>query len=154
MEIAELGIFPDGFIITANSNTKLLDQFFDDFGKWVTTELGFMETAIAKPERHYESNLLVKSHVDLASAINPQPEVLEAFNSIWKGKFDSKFALSYFVIDTSVHQFSSRRKPTHFSIQRRNDYPVADNVFSSASPLPTDDHIALLERIEKMVSAA
>jgi hypothetical protein len=48
----------------------------------------------------------------------------------------------------SFDPLSVKVGPSHFSIERRADSPYEENKFFSAAPLPTDEHIQMLEELE------
>jgi hypothetical protein len=43
----------------------------------------------------------------------------------------------------------SKLAPGYFSIERRAEVPFRDNKYFSSAPLPTQDHVAILQEIEK-----
>src|SRR5215216_629140 len=65
VQINELGVYNDGLIVSGRCDSDLLDAFISDLLSWAETELGLVQTITAKPERHYESNVVVQASADL-----------------------------------------------------------------------------------------
>ena len=150
VQIEEFNVYSDGIIVSSMSDTTVLDAFIEDFFDWAESELGLAPTIIAKPEKHYESKLIVKSEIDLSAVIKPATAVLAAFNNVWKNNFDTDFELASFHLDCNPKKFSGRRKPNHFGLERRVNVPFEDNVFFSTAPFSTSDHLALLTKLESL----
>ena len=148
-QIQEMSIYNDGVIVSAMSNTKVLDAFLVDVLSWAESNFGLTQAVIAKPEKHYESMIIVKANLDLIKITAPKRGVTEAFNKAWKNRhFGNVFISSSFTLDCDRAAFSGKRKPIHFGIERRIGLPFDENVFHSTAPLTTDDHLELLERLE------
>ncbi|MEJ0093781.1 MAG: hypothetical protein WDN46_10160 [Methylocella sp.] len=154
-QIEDLSIYNDGIIINSRSDTDLLDAFLSDLLAWSDAELGLVQSIIAKPEKHYESSLIIKSEIDLPAVIKPALAVVDLFNKTWKNKFHVKYRLTSFHLDCDKFEISSdRRKPYPFIVERRVGFPFEENVFYSAAPLPTKDHLDLLVRLEELARVA
>jgi hypothetical protein len=154
IQIDEMKIYPDGVIASSRSDSDLVDSFLRDLFDWAQKEFGFVQGITAKPERHYESYLIVKSKCDLALAQKPRHDITEDFNKLWRKKyFDEAYLPAGFALDCDPHNFSGRRKPMAFDLARRIGVPFEENVFFSTAPLTTKDHLALLSRLEDVALA-
>ena len=151
VQIYELKTYSDGVIVSAQCDSDVLDEFLSDFYNWTEKELGLVPKITAKPEKHYESQLIVKSEKDLAAAIAPRHDLAGEFNKVWKrGKYpECEYVLSGATIDCDVSKFKGRRKPSRYMLDRRIGVPFEENVFYSAAPLTTKDHLAFLGAIER-----
>lgn len=149
-QIQELRVYGDGIIVEARSNSKILDAFVDDLFEWHHKELGLVPTITSKPERYYESTLVVKATKDLTTAMSLPPEIVSGLNQMMeKSQFTARpIVNSGFILDCDSHADGSRRKQERFVLDRRQGVPFEENVFYSQAPLPTDDHLAFLRTIE------
>ena len=150
-QIQEMSVYNDGVIASASSNTNIIDAFLSDVLTWSKENLGLIQAVTAKPEKHYESNIVIKSKVDMTNVAKPRLGVLQAFNKIWKrGYFGNAFVPASFNLDCDKSLFRGLRKPIHFGFERRVGVPFEENIFHSTAPLTTDDHLDLLERLEAL----
>ncbi|NUQ36034.1 MAG: hypothetical protein HUU29_13965 [Planctomycetaceae bacterium] len=149
--IQDLRLYNDGIIVSSKSNTKIIDEFVSDLFEWLEKDWGVVRTSLPKPEHHYESRLIVKSDSDLTRLIEPKSEIVSALNGAWRQGPPSaaRFAPAGFIADCQLAK-PTRRKPIHFSLERRVGFEPSENVFYSLSPLGTDDHLALLEKLERL----
>ena len=154
VQIQELSIYSDGVIVSSRSDTDVLDAFLDDLFAWVASELGIVPVVTNRPEKYYESTLVVKSETDLALATKPVKDVVDAFNRIWRKKyFETDYATSGFLLHCDAHQFKGRRNPLHFGVERRLGVSFEENIFFSMAPLGTKDHLDFLARLENLARA-
>lgn len=149
VQIQELGIYNDGIIVSSKSNTAILDSFVEDLFRWLSHEFGIVPQINAKHERHHESQLVIKSEVDLASVIKPATAVLNLFSQTWQDEFDAKYNFAGFQLDCGL-KYTGRRKPIHFNIERRIGVSFDENVFFSTAPLSTNAHLDLLGKLEAL----
>lgn len=151
-QIQELRVYNDGIIVEARSNSKIIEAFIDDFVEWHSKEFGLMQTATSKPERYFESSLIVQSKKDISRVVSIPQQIVEALNrAIGKLPYQARpMSVAGFLMDCDVHLPGGRRKQDRFSLDRRQGVPFEENVFFSMSPLPTDDHLALLSLIEDL----
>jgi hypothetical protein len=150
IQIEELSIYPDGIIVSSKSNTNKLDAFIDDLFSWCKDEFGLSQSIIAKPTRWYESTLIVKSSRDLPMAARPANPIADVVNKTWKKMNpEGEFKFVAFRLDCDPGLFTGRRGPMAFSVERRVHIPFSENIFYSTSPFRTDDHLELLEAVER-----
>ena len=153
-QIQELKVYGDGLVVNARSNSNIVDAFLNDLLEWVSTELGFEPLPNSVPERHHESALVLRAKKDIASVVGPLQELTTAMNELLgKENFVARrFQASGFILSSDPQAQGSRRIESRFLIDRRVGVPFAENIFYSQAPLPTDDHLALLERVEDMAT--
>ena len=152
-QIQELRIYGDGVIVEARSNSKILDAFVDDLLAWNTEEFGLETIPGTKAERYHESTIVVRSGKDLSKVTGPLREISSELNKLLQKQNYSPrpYQVSGFILDCDPHAEGGRRKELSFILDRRMGAAFAENRFFSQAPLPTDDHFALLERIETLV---
>ena len=149
-QIQRFQIYNDGFVAEAQSGSKTLDAFMDDALAWAAEEFGLRKIEGIKTERHHESTLIVIATTDIAKAFAPRHEIADAFNSALgkEGYSPRKFQASGMIMAPDPAAEGSRKREPRFLIDRRVGVSFAENTFYSQAPLPTEDHLALLERIE------
>jgi hypothetical protein len=148
-QITEFSVYNDGIIVSSGSDTDLLDAFIEDLLSWCAREFGVVQMATAKPEKFYESSVVVKSETDLPAALNPQSDVTAALADAMKAaKIAAKPKLSGFLVDFDPSDFAGKRKPFRVVLDRRIGVPFSENVFFSQAPFRTEDHLNVLRSFE------
>jgi hypothetical protein len=147
-----LEIYSDGIVLKSRSNTDFLDAFFDDFCKFLANDLGLSLIRTHSIHRLYESILLVE--VDPDVALKPLQQIAELGRMI-EGflKENSGLEVSYEPFGWSLATDQTRipaLKPSVFKIERRLGADYSTNQFVTGAPLKTDQHLKLLERLEKL----
>lgn len=151
-QIAEFSIYNDGLIVSSASDTDLIDAFIKDLLSWIGKTFGFVQTLTAKPERYYESSLVVRSTCDLASTLRPKNDVIAVLASAMKSaQIKAPFAMTGFILDCDPAEILGKRKPFRFVIDRRLGVPFSENVFFSQGPFRTKDHVGALQSLENLV---
>jgi hypothetical protein len=152
VQIDEFQIYNDGIIVSAKANTEILDAFISDLLSWSERELGLVDAPTAKPEKIIESAIIVKSVKDLALSLSPRNDVAEILNRTFRGELVGvgPYQLSGFFLDCDPLQFTARRKPMRFALERRLGVPFTENVFYSQAPLHTGDHLKVLSDLEAL----
>jgi hypothetical protein len=148
--INEFALYQDGIIVTTRANTALLDDFLDDLLAWSQSALGIVQTDIPPHERHYESNVIVGLDIheekSLAFLGRTNKSLQEYQESYGLRPFEFAFGALQVANDTTTY---GGKKPIPFTVVRRVNVPFEANVYFSTAPLKTDDHLAVLEALEK-----
>jgi hypothetical protein len=151
-QITDLQFFSDGLIVSSASDTDLLDGFIEDLMSWATKEFQLVQMTTAKPEKFYESSIVVKSVSNLPMALDPQNNVADTLKmAMESANIKSAFALSGFMLDLDPGEFPGKRKPFRFVVDRKVGVPFSENIFYSQAPFRTQDHLAVLRSLEHMV---
>jgi hypothetical protein len=152
IQINELGIYHDGIMVSSRSNTDCLDEFISDLFEWSEKELGLVKMLASKPEKYYESSIVVKSDIDLVQVIAPKDGVTKMANDFFMEVAPNKqvYELSGFLLDCDPFAFPAKRKPLRFGVERRLGMPYSENIFFSQSPLPTKNHLNFLGALEEL----
>jgi hypothetical protein len=150
--INEVGIYQEGIAITSRASTDLLDAFLADLLGWAAEHLEIRETGIPPRETHYESALIISSEVDLNVAFNRFETIAKALTTYQIGYGLRPFAFDFQGIAIAVDQtLYAGRKPAAFSIARRVNVPHFAGIYYAVAPVKTTDHLALLDRVEKIL---
>jgi hypothetical protein len=149
-QIAEFSIYNDGFIVSSNSNTDLLDAFIGDLLQWAETELSIVPLPGTTPEKFYESNIVVRAQSDLVGTVIPGLDVNRAIGkAMQSASITASLNLSGLIFDFDAKEFLGKRKPFRLVIDRRLNVPFSENVFFSQAPFRTDDHLEVLTNFER-----
>jgi len=151
-QIQEFRVYGDGFTVEARSKTQILDAFLDDLLDWGTKEFGLEAVPVLPVERHYESAVVVQSKTDLSKVLRPLHVIAEELNKLMeKSTFKPRpFEPTGLIFSVDQTAEGSRRKEPKVIVDRRVGTSFNENIFYSQGPLPTDDHLALLGRLEAL----
>lgn len=155
-QIQEMRIYSDGVIVTSSSNMEILDRFLADMLKWSEIELGLTTTSLAKPEKHYESCIIVRASTNLAKVYVSNEKLSNIFSQYLSSKVvgGSRYGLGGVIAEVDPEINKNIRRPHRFSIERRLGIPFKENVYYSWAPLTTNDHLALLQQLETLAASS
>lgn len=154
-QIQEMRIYGDGIIVTSSSNMEILDRFLADVLKWSEIELGLTTTSLAKPEKHYESCVVVRANANLANVHIPNEKLSNILSAHLSSKVvgGAPYELSGMIAEIDPEMKKNIRRPHRFSIERRSGISFKENVYYSWAPLTTNDHLVLLTQIETLAAS-
>jgi hypothetical protein len=148
--ITSLDIYNDGIIVTTR-DTDDSDIVFDDFAGWAIQTFNLREPTTKIPRKH-ASNVVVDFDVSLGSFIRN-------FELISK-LISSAFATAGISHDMHVARLSIGADPATsklsqvqatLTIEPRGGQPFTSNRYFSGAPLRTQEHLALLSALERLV---
>lgn len=154
--IQDFVLWPDGLVVTAFT-TPGAEAFLDDFLTWGKQALGFRVALTEVTKRLYVSQIVVEFDYSPASKLRSLMPVSNVFHEALQKAYGHDFPPTEIVTmrfdyDHAVapHAF---RNLAQFVIERRENHRFTEgNVFFSQAPLPTEDHIRLLEEFERTLS--
>jgi hypothetical protein len=147
--IDALKIFETLFVAETHSNTSdsklVLEEMFD----WGKRELGLTYDPRMIRNWGYVSIVTFYSECDLIAFASPPAvrlaaKVSDAVSGIWH----ENLAFSPRQVGISHDPLTRKNAIASFVIQPRVEAPYGENKFYSEAPLPTDQHIQLLEEFE------
>jgi len=143
-------------IVVETMHTDQSRLVVDDFLAWAKQTFGFRDPR-TKPLYMFESHVVVDFEAPVRSALsvfevmskNLQVEMRKVSDRDLEYDFSGiALASDPTVLPTQMSYFK-----TEFSINRRHGRPYAENRFFCIAPLPTDTHIALLDKFDKELLA-
>jgi hypothetical protein len=144
-------IFERGMVCEAQASTDLCDAFLDDLNVWFGQEFQRPSKEDIPVVRIYASNLELHSDVRLGDAMRTFSPVGQA---IWAALNSygqpAMFEISGIKLHTDPTQLPAI-KPLEFIFERRADKPYFANIYFSAAPLRTVDHMKILEVLEATI---
>jgi hypothetical protein len=142
-----LTIHPDGFVADTNSSTVDSDYFLADMLNRVSeaANLPLYKEIIQK--QLYLSQLYVTTDKRI-EIINPKLKQISKYlsDNVEEDKSFEVSGLSFWPDQTS------KVNPAAFTFERALNVPFAENRYFSTAPLPTDKHLELLNKLEKLLS--
>jgi hypothetical protein len=146
--ISQLTLYTHGIAVETKTSTDISEQILYDVLNWGarTINLNYHPDMIKR--KAYVSGLMVSTDVPL-NALHPK---LRGFGERLSGSVESSLGhiFPYEVTSISFGYDTTHTKPNApiFTIERRADVPFTENKHFSTAPLPTNEHLKLLEDFE------
>lgn len=154
--IQDFTIWPDGLSVGAYT-TESAEAFLRDLLAWGGQTFGLRSTLDALPMRAYKSQLSVEFNHSLSHTLQVLQPMCAAFNDSLRRTYKSEFPPTEPI--TVKIGYDNAIAPAAFKIfaplmiERRENHRFADdNVFFCEAPLPTQEHIKLLEQFEAILT--
>jgi hypothetical protein len=146
--VSEIGVYHDGIIVDS-LNTDDAEFIMQDLLEWARTTFAFRPILTVIPRR-FTSSVTVQ----FDEPIEPKLRGLSAITKYMAAAFKESYGDD---IDVSLLRIALNADPltvpplrnTQFLIERRIQRPYSENRYHCIAPLRTEDHIALLENIER-----
>jgi hypothetical protein len=151
--ISELGVYNDGVIVDT-SNTDDAEHVCRDLITWANSTFRLRERQTIIPPR-FSSVITVEFEREIE-------KIIKGIN-IFVARASAAFLHAYDMeIDAKLLRLSVNADPltvipmlnTQFYIERRIQRPYSENRYQAAAPLRTEEHVAMLETIEKALMGA
>jgi hypothetical protein len=143
--IEELGVFSDGFIVTAIT-TDDADIALDDFLAWITEQFKLREPTTIIP-RTYQSTIVVSLAGPLDRFINN----FQKAGDVLSKSFGALSPLNVTRLTIGPQPPGQYPFQTTWNIEARIGQPFVPNRYMSTAPLPTSAHVALLTELETIM---
>lgn len=140
-----LSVLEDGIIAETRASTDESDHFLEEALSWVSTEYGLPNHSDLDIERIYVSELTVR--LDMSANIFGQ-SFSHYTQRLRKGVSNNpglpmELSALHFGPDPA-----HTKKVAAFKIERLANSPFEKNAYYSAAPVPTSEHLELLEALE------
>jgi hypothetical protein len=144
-----LEVFQDGIVVTAKSPTEGIEAFMDDLVSWGIKEFGLVKVETQSINLAYESHLLIKSDKPILGVLDPLQNVQSLIKKLLfaSTKIDAEFEPFGFNFSADPTKIASM-KPARFIVERKVGASFDSNLYFSAAPLKTSDHLKVLELLE------
>jgi hypothetical protein len=144
--VVELKIYTDGFVADTRSSTKDTDRFIDDVLSSAAKQFDLVYRADIIRNKLYLSELNVRYKGSLQT-LNPKMQAFtDKISHLINGKVEL-CGMGFWAEQKTSGPFSP------FRFERKIDAPFSQQRYYSAAPLPTQEHLGLLEELEKVLSA-
>jgi hypothetical protein len=149
-EISNLRIqlYTGAIVVETRSSTDDSEKILEDGLVWASQKLGLeYQTGMIK-RRAPVSQLTFYSDAPL-NALNP---ILTKLSQKLTARIPNFIGQSIAYETTGIvigyDMLRTKLTPSNFTIERRADAPFSENKYFSTAPMPTDEHIALLQSFE------
>jgi hypothetical protein len=154
VNINEFTLLPQGLVVDA-PGTDEGERFLDDLLEWAKPTLG-LRPIQRELKKWFYSQVVVEFD-------NPMNNLLRNFESLSNNL--GMILSDYYDVDEAVQLYritlncDKLKLPssvylTDFTIERRLNHPYEEERFISAAPLRTQDHLKLLEELEKTAASS
>lgn len=146
--VKELAMYSDGLISDA-FDTDSAELILDDFIAWATAEFKLKERQ-SPSSRTYTSAVVIKFEKDLEPALGKMAKVRTLLSDALKSNhgWDYTYSTSRLMFSVDPQSMPPYRN-TNFILEKRAQVPFSENRYFSAAPFRTEEHLRLLETIEK-----
>ncbi|MBI1777814.1 MAG: hypothetical protein HYR63_20935 [Proteobacteria bacterium] len=154
VSIDKCAIFTNGLVVETQVPVETADQLIDEISNWLFENGSATVGQWEKAPRSYFSRLEVEMNLDWAKISNQLDPLTSFINErlATYGNPPINFGLVGMNVHADVSQYPYPR-PFPFSLTRRENAAYGDNIYNSASPLQTADHMNALELMERTYGA-
>ncbi len=144
-------VYTDGLVVRAMVPTETLDEFVADLVEMVGTELGMHRIETHTAGKIYESNLMVECDPNVLRVLEPLQSIAAMVSSELTKASGQKTNFGPIGYAFGVDQAkASGLKGVPFRLERRLGTDFDKNIFISSASLPTQAHIRVLEKLERL----
>lgn len=149
--IDHVEVFSDGIIVTAKSNSQVVEDFLSDLLSFTESEFGLKRVESHTYNKIFESQLIFKTEKRILGLLDGFKNIELTLNAMLKSTTNSNIQMEHFGFSIAADNTTiSGLKPIVFRLERKQDASFDSNLYFAAAPLKTDDHIKILEQIESM----
>jgi hypothetical protein len=148
--ITEFAVFNDGIVVSSVS-TEAAEAFFEDVYAFLRSNFGFREI-VSTVKRVYLSNLVVELGPSLSKALDSYAQIAKVIGEKLNKLDGSKHPVELARLDFALNKDPEFRPPNipRFTIEKRAHAPFSQHRYFSSAPIPTKDHLTMLEHLEKL----
>ncbi|MGC2527723.1 MAG: hypothetical protein WA639_08240 [Candidatus Acidiferrum sp.] len=153
--IESVKIFNNGIMLDTRVSTAESERVIKETLGWAASQFGLVYSPKMITRRGYVSNLTFHSDVPILGNDNsPVAKLVQRVREAFSQTTGDKTLWGPTILTMNSEQIP--RKPQHapFTIQRRTETAFAEKKYFSEAPLPTNEHLALLEAFEADVIAS
>jgi hypothetical protein len=151
VEIVSLTIHNDGIVVDTTSSTQEADRFISDLMESAAKEFGLAYEPEMIRKRLYVSTLIVRLEIAMASFHPGLTAFAERVSVALENGPPSNFQLAGLGFWTDPNDSGVHRT---FTVVPQAGKLLSEHRFYSEAPLKTEDHLRLLEDLEKVLTAA
>lgn len=149
--ISRMVMFSWGIVVDTNASTDVSEAVLQDALAWAAERFGLSNRPDLISRKGYVSEIIFRSDLTLP-AVNPALQKLSSrITSVISANFHQE--LNYEISGVALHFDTQEVKQffAPFKVERHQESPYPDKKFYSGAPLPTDEHIKLLEEFEAIL---
>lgn len=155
-QITQLEIAPTPNLLAVTTyDTRIADAFLDDLITYLENRFGYRKI-IDHSSRTYWSSVIVQFDEPLDKNLGALLEIERLLSTVYTSVAETELLVEFERITFSPDPLKVPAgilpKLTNFVIERRSLRPYSENRFFSTAPLRTEQHITVLEGIERILS--
>lgn len=145
-------IYNKGLFVRANDETAFLNEFIGDCLEFCTSQYDISVSETMPVSKRYVSTLDVKPSHQLLKKIQTLDEISAQITKTVSsyGYSNSTFSLSGLFFQPDVMK-ATPHNPGRFILERKVNTSNNDNIFFTEAPMSTDEHIKILELMERLL---
>jgi len=149
--IIKLRVYTDGCVVDCWSSTRDAEDFLKDAMKWLKTEHGFGLPADTPIRTIYLSELTVRTNKSLISLNSKLHAFTDALSDKVKEFGGKDTGFNFGSIGFWSNDTKRPMAPGPFRFENKVGTLPKDQRYFSQAPLPTDAHLALLDKLEAIL---
>jgi hypothetical protein len=151
-DITAFTIFTDGVVIDA-STTDDAEYFWDDICQWLLAERKFRDF-VTPPRRRFVSQVIVEFDNPLSELIRQFGVIAQSLGDKLAEIYNKRVPMGLARIDLEFDNLAenSALVVPRFIIERRKNIAFSRERYFCVAPLRTNDHLHILEEIEKTIN--
>lgn len=150
--IKELAVYSDGLIVDS-FDTAVADFVLDDLLSWATATFNLQERK-SPVHRTYTSAVVIDFEKLIEPALGNLAKVCGLLSESLHRSYGWNYEYNLNRLSFSVDPLAiPHLRATQFFIERRLQVPYSENRYYSLAPLQTEEHLRLLETIERELLA-
>ena len=143
--IHSLSIHNDGVVVRTNK-TEDAEAFFGDLTNWLIEDF---ECRKVRTKSHYLSEIVVDFEKPMATALNNYDKLTSL---ILSSVHENREARAAALNSLSIEFVTSAGEVPRFVIERRQGTTVEEERYFCTAPFTTEQHLKVLEEIERLLS--
>jgi hypothetical protein len=143
-----LQIFPHGILLDTRVSTDVSAALLATTLRWASSELGLHYEEGMVKRKAFSSQVTFESDMELVKLNPVLAKIGNAVSSNVSGTAGQPIVYEPTGIFLNLDQSLYKVTPGHFSIERREAVPFTDKKYFSSAPLPTQDHLSILQDFE------
>jgi|GEM_PF-1947357 len=146
--IVEFAIYADGIVADAR-NSEIAETFLDDIIHFMQSEFEFRQFT-TEPKRYFWNQIVVEFEKPI-ERLFPSFEKISGIISRYLNS-DMSMSLARFDLQAEKGLQADAGPSPKFILERRVGIPYKNERYYSSAPIKTDEHITLLEEIERLIA--
>ncbi|HLG14951.1 MAG TPA: hypothetical protein VJH03_10680 [Blastocatellia bacterium] len=153
--VQDLTVWNEG-IVASTSTTEDAEELLNDFLTWGRDTLRFRLTPEMVTMKLFLSQVVVEFERPISLALRSFEAISGSMNDALRSTYQTELpaielSLVHFDYDREIAP-SAFAQLSRFGIERRGGHPYTDSVFFCQAPLPTREHLRVLEEMEALLT--
>ncbi len=146
-------IYNDGLVADTLSSTDDSTEFLMEVTSWAVKEFGFSIPPREKLKKGYLSQIDVESDLSLISLNTKLAKFVRIIESRVKTVDGKRRQFEMGSLNFWTEDVQTPMAPAAFRFERKHGVPFASNQYFSQAALETDEHIKLIQELEKLLKS-